>query len=110
MNVRRLRCIENLDSSFSKGRIFIEYGNYPGFFYPENEASITGCGFCEGFLKKKKIRKYFEEIESIPFKKTRWYKIAVEDVKGEINVLELGIRVSQERLAEMQELLKRMQE
>lgn len=109
MKVRRIECTKDLDNNFRKGIIFYEYGTNPGFFYSEENIDPNGAGFCFEYLKKNKIDSFFKELEPIEFSKTIWYEIAKKDLLSEIEITELGIKVSSGKLKELKSLLKRFE-
>lgn len=102
--VRRLRCNEDLDHVFRKGKIFVEYGTMPGFFYSEEEINPYGVGSSEGFLKKVKILNFFEEIEPIPFKETAWFAIAKEEFEEELENAKLVLEIAEKKHKELVKL------
>lgn len=84
--VRKVKLKQDLvaiGSLFVKDEVFIEYGDKPGFFYPEGMETPGGMGFpISQFEAREMFDDYFEEIDGVEFKETAWYQMGEDQSEG----------------------------
>lgn len=85
--VRRVKLKKDfgmIGSLLVKDEVFVEYGDKPGIFYPEdmeNPNGMMGLPVAQ-FEAREMFNEYFEELEGVEFKETSWYKAAEKETEG----------------------------